>query len=302
MAVLNRRFHTYIKEKTTTLASSLNETLRRSQSRFSLSFVSSDNAVLPSRLLLSPPVTISLAPRSGLVLKHSIDVGAGVIDTDRVLCSTSLRSQILDLGSSFLASAIDTACKAGEVYLFISLMSLKTIYWKIHLRGIPFFYSPNSTLHLYGGAAFERVIYEFRCAAYSIECPPVSREKVANILLAHAGRGGARGITEAAAKIARFAARSWLAPLFDTVCDRLGFVLGNLFDLALERNRSNDSEYGSKTANMDDCVGFHAALRCAYSRFIKDLSKQCKQLIRHHLDSVTSPFLQLDVLLVFLDV
>ncbi|QHN83295.1 Dynamin-related protein 5A [Arachis hypogaea] len=189
-----------------------------------------------------------------------------------------------------------------QVYLFISLMSLKTIYWKIHLRGIPFFYSPNSTLHLYGGAAFERVIYEFRCAAYSIECPPVSREKVANILLAHAGRGGARGITEAAAKIARFAARSWLAPLFDTVCDRLGFVLGNLFDLALERNRSNDSEYGSKTANMDDCVGFHAALRCAYSRFIKDLSKQCKQLIRHHLDSVTSPFLQLDVLLVFLDV
>ncbi|QHN83294.1 Putative ribonuclease H protein [Arachis hypogaea] len=115
MAVLNRRFHTYIKEKTTTLASSLNETLRRSQSRFSLSFVSSDNAVLPSRLLLSPPVTISLAPRSGLVLKHSIDVGAGVIDTDRVLCSTSLRSQILDLGSSFLASAIDTACKAGEI-------------------------------------------------------------------------------------------------------------------------------------------------------------------------------------------
>ncbi|RYQ85554.1 hypothetical protein Ahy_B10g105117 isoform H [Arachis hypogaea] len=143
----------------------------------------------------------------------------------------------------------------------------------------------------------KRVIYEFRCAAYSIECPPVSREKVANILLAHAGRGGARGITEAAAKIARFAARSWLAPLFDTVCDRLGFVLGNLFDLALERNRN-----GSKTANMDDCVGFHAALRCAYSRFIKDLSKQCKQLIRHHLDSVTSPFLQLDVLLVFLDV
>ena len=222
-------------------------------------------------------------------------------------------------------------------------MSLKTIYWEIHLRvklldwgkeghrseaeiaslraaftqevvvwhkldhsnvtkESHFFYPPNSTLHLYGGAAFERVIHEFRCAAYSIECPPVSREKVANILLAHAGRGGARGITEAAAKIARFAARSWLAPLFDTVCDRLGFVLGNLFDLALERNRSNDSEYGSKTANMDDCVGFHAALRCAYSRFIKDLSKQCKQLIRHHLDSVTSPFLQLDVLLVFLDV
>lgn len=67
-------------------------------------------------------------------------------------------------------------------------------------------------------------------------------QQVANILLAHAGRGGARGITEAAAEIARSAARSWLAPLLDTACDRLAFVLGNLFDLALERNRSNDSE------------------------------------------------------------
>jgi hypothetical protein len=37
---------------------------------------------------------------------------------------------------------------------------------------------PNATLRLYGGAAFERVMHEFRCAAYSIECPPVSREKV----------------------------------------------------------------------------------------------------------------------------
>ena len=36
----------------------------------------------------------------------------------------------------------------------------------------------NAILRLYGGAAFERVIHEFRCAAYSIECPPVSREKV----------------------------------------------------------------------------------------------------------------------------
>ncbi|RYQ85553.1 hypothetical protein Ahy_B10g105117 isoform F [Arachis hypogaea] len=191
--------------------------------------------------------------------------------------------------NEFENNLLEDSSKRCSSFSFEPLNEVKT--------GIPFFYSPNSTLHLYGGAAFERVIYEFRCAAYSIECPPVSREKVANILLAHAGRGGARGITEAAAKIARFAARSWLAPLFDTVCDRLGFVLGNLFDLALERNRN-----GSKTANMDDCVGFHAALRCAYSRFIKDLSKQCKQLIRHHLDSVTSPFLQLDVLLVFLDV
>jgi len=60
-------------------------------------------------------------------------------------------------------------------------------------------------------------------------------------LLAHAGRGGGRGLTEAAAEIARAAARSWLAPLLDTACDRLAFVLGSLFDLALERNRRHDS-------------------------------------------------------------
>lgn len=37
---------------------------------------------------------------------------------------------------------------------------------------------PNATLRLYGGAAFERVVHEFRCATYSVECPVVSREKV----------------------------------------------------------------------------------------------------------------------------
>ncbi|KAG4980681.1 hypothetical protein AAZX31_12G141300 [Glycine max] len=151
---------------------------------------------------------------------------------------------------------------------------------------------PNATLRLYGGAAFERVMHEFRCAAYSIECPSVSREKVANILLAHAGRGGGRGITEAAAEIARAAAKSWLAPLLDTACDRLSFVLGSLFDLALERNCSHDSECGIKGDDMDGYVGFHAALRCAYNRFIGDLAKKCKQLVRHHLDSVTSPYSQ----------
>lgn len=69
-----------------------------------------------------------------------------------------------------------------------------------------------------------------------------SFQQVANILLAHAGRGGGRGVTEAAAEIARAAAKSWLAPLLDTACDRLAFVLGSLFDLALERHRSHDSE------------------------------------------------------------
>lgn len=44
--------------------------------------------------------------------------------------------------------------------------------------------------------------------------------------------------------------------------------------------------------DMDGYVGFHAALRRTYNNFVQDLSKQCKQLVRHHLDSVTSPYSQ----------
>ncbi|KAK1274929.1 Dynamin-related protein 5A [Acorus gramineus] len=153
---------------------------------------------------------------------------------------------------------------------------------------------PNASLKLYGGAAFERVMHEFRCATYSIECPQISREKVANILLAHAGRGGRGGVTEAAAEIARAAARSWLTPLLDTVCDRLAFVLRNLFDLAILRNRiQNSSDCSKKNGDVDGYVGFHAALRRSYNHFIQDLAKQCKKLLRHHLDSVTSPYSQI---------
>lgn len=49
---------------------------------------------------------------------------------------------------------------------------------------------------------------------------------------------------------------------------------------------------GRKNGNMDGYIGFHAALRRTYNNFIQDLSKQCKQLIRHHVDSVTSPYSQ----------
>ncbi|QHO22667.1 Deoxyuridine 5'-triphosphate nucleotidohydrolase [Arachis hypogaea] len=57
----------------------------------------------------------------GLALKHSIDVGARVINTDYrgpvgvILFNRLTISDLLsNLGSSFLASVIDTACKAGE--------------------------------------------------------------------------------------------------------------------------------------------------------------------------------------------
>jgi hypothetical protein len=65
---------------------------------------------------------------------------------------------------------------------------------------------------------------------------------VANILLAHAGRGGNGVMMEAAAEIARAAAHAWLAPLLETACDRLAFVLQSLFDLAIERSRTYESQ------------------------------------------------------------
>ncbi|TVU06957.1 hypothetical protein EJB05_46994 [Eragrostis curvula] len=147
----------------------------------------------------------------------------------------------------------------------------------------------NSTLRLHGGAAFERVMNEFHCAIYSMNCPQVSREKVAEILLAHAGRGVSSGLTEAAAEIARAGVRSSLAPLIDIACDRLAFVLQNLFDLAMERHRRKESQYQHNVEDMGGYVDFRASLRCSYNMFVKELSKQCKQIVRHHLDSVTSP-------------
>lgn len=152
----------------------------------------------------------------------------------------------------------------------------------------------NASLKLHGGAAFERVMHEFQCATCSIECPPVSREKVANILLAHSGRGGGGGLTAAAAGIARASARSWLAPLLDAACDRLAFVLRSLFELAIERKRIEDSSdcERSTAAGVGGYIAFHAALRRAYDQFIQNLTKKCKELVRHHLDSVTSPYSQ----------
>lgn len=95
-------------------------------------------------------------------------------------------------------------------------------------------------------------------------------QQVANILLAHAGRGGGGGVAGAAAEIARAAARSWLAPLLDTACDRLAFVLRNLFDLAAERNRNNES--------LDGTVGsFHSQFDFTdnLTRLILSLRRAC---------------------------
>ncbi|WVZ83099.1 hypothetical protein U9M48_030277 [Paspalum notatum var. saurae] len=146
----------------------------------------------------------------------------------------------------------------------------------------------TSTLKLYGAAAFQRVVCEFCHAAYLMECTKVSKHEVGNVLFALDGRGGNNGLTEAAAQIAREAAQAWLAPLCDTACDRIEFVLQSLFDVALARNRSRGSQDRQNVEDMDGYDGFHAAVRRSYYRFVKGLSLQCKQKLQVHLASVTS--------------
>ncbi|KAJ7561344.1 hypothetical protein O6H91_03G024700 [Diphasiastrum complanatum] len=153
---------------------------------------------------------------------------------------------------------------------------------------------PNAGLKLYGGAAFDRVLKEFQCAACSIEFPSISREKVANMLLAHGGRAG--GLEFTAAEIACATAQSWLGPLLDTACDRLAHVLYNLFDLAMERihlqEKSKDVQQGKGVPNLFGFVAFHAALRGAFDQFIRELTQECKELVRHHLIAGTSTYSQ----------
>ncbi|BBN12118.1 hypothetical protein MPTK1_5g17520 [Marchantia polymorpha subsp. ruderalis] len=151
----------------------------------------------------------------------------------------------------------------------------------------------NAGLRMYGGAAFERVLEEFRYAACSLDCPPISRVEVANILLAQAGRPGAAA---AAISIARSAAKSWLSPLLDTACNRLAHVLSSLFDLGLERIRIEDSYRDSASCdrleiNLSGYVAFHAALRRAHQRFIRDSNKRCKESVREQLMAVTSSYI-----------
>ncbi|XP_057719642.1 deoxyuridine 5'-triphosphate nucleotidohydrolase-like [Arachis stenosperma] len=82
-------------------------------------------ALMATDLSISiPKVTYAhITPRSSFALKHSIDVDAGVIDTDyrrQVWMILFNQSTITDLRSTFLAFAVDTACKAGKV-IFVTL-------------------------------------------------------------------------------------------------------------------------------------------------------------------------------------
>ena len=62
----------------------------------------------------------------------------------------------------------------------------------------------------------------------------VTRDKVANLLLAYKGRSGG-GTGRVAEELARAAAREALSPLLDTACARLGAVVRRAYDIAADQ-------------------------------------------------------------------
>ncbi|GAQ92749.1 Vacuolar sorting protein VPS1 [Klebsormidium nitens] len=150
----------------------------------------------------------------------------------------------------------------------------------------------NSSLRLYGGAAFERVLDEFRAAACSLDCPAVSREKVANLLLCKAGGFGGSGaaIAAAGAELGRSAARTFLAPLLETACDRLAHVIRALFDLAADMVKHSAEEAGACPVSLAPYSAFHAALKAAFDGFLDAIRAECAAMACHHLEAATSPF------------
>ncbi|KAJ3686926.1 hypothetical protein LUZ61_016090 [Rhynchospora tenuis] len=63
-----------------------------------------------------------------------------------------------------------------------------------------------------------------------------------------------------------------------------GLLYGSTVVISTDRQNTQD---------MDEYVGFLTALQYTYSNFVSNLSKECKQLVRGHLDSVTSPYSQI---------
>lgn len=102
---------------------------------------------------------------------------------------------------------------------------------------------PNSTVRLYGGAAFDRTIAEFQAAANACSFPQVSMEKFANVMLS-----GVNGLSSktAAKQIARITAQEFLGPLIDRCCDRLAKVLHRLIEIAVVHVQSRMSLSSNK--------------------------------------------------------
>ena len=82
--------------------------------------------------------------------------------------------------------------------------------------------------------------YCFQASLWVIICLCItSWWQVASILQAHSSRRGGPVFV-----LAKSAAQAWLSPLLDTVCERLVFILRNLYKLAAERILSEECSRG----------------------------------------------------------
>lgn len=117
---------------------------------------------------------------------------------------------------------------------------------------------PNSSLKLFGGAAFERCLQEFQSAAGLLDVPRVARDKVANVLLAHRGVSSGTMCDQVAQQIACGMANAMLLPLLDAASKRLAQMLRRVFDIA---KLAMDSRSGGPGDLLRMYVSFHASLQ-----------------------------------------
>eukprot|EP00854_Cymbomonas_tetramitiformis_P004668 gene4668-5716_t len=150
----------------------------------------------------------------------------------------------------------------------------------------------HAELRLHGGAAFERVIQEFQTAAWSLEFPAASRDKVANVLLSRQGMMTmGNGSQEVADGIARSAVQACMGPLLEMACDRLAFVLRRLYELSLVKDRLEDGmANGTDGANVNVPASLQSGLRRAHDNFVLEQCANVKKLVRHHLMNATSTY------------
>jgi hypothetical protein len=152
---------------------------------------------------------------------------------------------------------------------------------------------PNAGLRLFGGAAFERCLQEFQCAAEAVTFPPVPRDRVANMLLAQRGRGdGAGAGARAAEELACAAARAALGPLLEAACARLAGVVRRAYGIAaeLEAGAAGGDAASAAAEALRPYVAFHAALRSAFQGFAQGMEERGRELVRHHLETATGHF------------
>lgn len=162
----------------------------------------------------------------------------------------------------------------------------------------------NTSRHLFGAAAFERCIQEFSSLIESINFPPIPRDVVANMLLAHRTLSSSsfsssslsshdEAVTCAAQELVRVAAYQTLSPLLDTVCTRLTGILHRTFEIAMQ---SYDSDDGTEVYNQERellCpayTGFHASLLTLFSRLLGELEREAKGALHAHLHTITGHF------------